>query len=102
MLDISKMLTLSTAHIKGSTMVRLLSEYPNFENIEIYPKDDCGCFIYFHTDENNNLTCHHKESSDALTYDLYKCIMLAHEMDCNMLCLDSDSPTTALLETYDW
>lgn len=102
MLEISKMLTLSTAHIAGPTMVRLCSAFPNFENIEVYRKDDVGAYIYFHTDEYNKLTCSNKGSSGTLTDDLYKCIVLAHELGCNMLCLDQDGPTTVLLETYDW
>ena len=102
MLEVSKMLTLSTAHIKDTTMVRLCSEYPNFNDVEAYEKDKVGVIIYFHTDKNNKLTCSDRGSSGTLTSDLYKCIVLAHEMGCNMLCLDHDGPTTPLLETFNW
>lgn len=97
--EISKMLTLSTAHICLDTWDILESEGNNrfktrFSDLSVYPKSDYGCFIYI------------SGLDDALEIDfpadLLDVVKFAIDHGCNMLCLDGDGPTVPELKTYKW
>lgn len=100
MFEITKMLTLSTAHITEETAKRLEKD-PDDNNLglSVYSKSNFGFFIYFR-DIDGNLPKEY--TNDDFPEDLYKCILLAHELGCEILCLDCDGEETELLEKYDW
>lgn len=97
--EISKMLTISTAHICPGTWDILESEgndrcETRFSALSVYPKSDYGCFIYI------------SGLDDALEIDfpadLLDVVKFAIDHGCNMLCIDSDGPTVPELKTYEW
>ena len=93
MLPISKMITLSTAHITEETN-QLLSKaadntITNF-SITVYKKDEYGYFIYISDDTTNTLPS-----------DLTDLIIFAKELDCEILCLDRDGEILPFLKKYD-
>ena len=92
-LEISKMLTLSTAHITKDTN-RLLANEPYADGIQlsVFTKADFGYFIYV----NDNL------ENRNIPGDLKVCLELAKENGCKWLCLDCDGDTVEGLEEYDW
>ena len=100
MFDISKVLTLSTAHITEETAKRLERD-PDDNNLGlcVYDKSGYGFYIDIRTVDG---CLPHEYMADDFPKDLYKCIYLAHELGCKTLCLDCDGETTDVLETYDW
>ena len=92
-MEITKMLTLSTAHITKDT-AKLLEVEPNTDEMQlcVYNKADFGWFIYV----NDFL------EDRGIPDDLYKCLELAKENDCNWLCLDCDGDVVDELEVYEW
>ena len=92
-MEISKMLTLSTAHIKRTT-ADWLDSIQN--EIVVYPKDEYGWFIYLSTEmfEEINLM--------IVPYDLIVCIQFALDNDCLWLCLDRDGEIVDELDQYNW
>lgn len=98
-MEITKMLTLSTAHITEKTAKRLERD-PDDNNLGlcVYMKANYGFFIYITTDTKNKLPEHYND----LPEDLFKCITLAHELNCSVLCLDCDGEETSILNTYEW
>ena len=95
-LDISKMLTMSTGHISWSTAKRLdeecsadgstLSMFP-----VVYKKGDVGWFIYVGDGED-----------EEVPDDLARCIKLAKLNKCDWLCLDRDADVVDTLDVYEW
>lgn len=101
MLEISKMLTLSTAHITKETAEKLENRLPHFDSfwsaadhIAVYDKDDYGWWIL--VSELN-----YAELSQ-LPVDLAACCRLAMRNGCDWLCLDCDGPIEDCLPTYEW
>ncbi len=92
-LDISKMLTLSTAHIKPST-TRYIDEAIDCGSLAAYRKDGYGWNIHCIDLEG--------ELPEDLPEDLKACIDLARRNGCDILCLDGDGDPTNLLSMYDW
>ena len=62
----------------------------------MYHKDDFGWFLYLRG-ETGTISDY-----KGLPEDLYKCVLLALELGCEILCLDCDGEETDLLEKYDW
>ena len=95
-MDITKMLTISTGHIKESTY-KLLENFDNnlFDFPAFWPKEDYGWFIYV----GNILPI---ESYCDTPDDLKDCMRKAWENDCEWLCLDCDAMVYEGLPTYDW
>lgn len=104
MIDITKMLTLSTAHITKETADKLNidckpalpEEY--FKHgfcfnlgISVYPKDEYGWFLWVPF-----------SAIEKLPSDLEQCVRLAHRNGCVWLCLDSDGLIDPSLKTYEW
>lgn len=98
-LDIQKVLTLSTAHIKESTANRLDRD-PDDNNLGlcVYQKADYGYFIYLDAITPELMA----QYSESIPRDLYDCIGLALSVGCNILCLDCDGEELPFLPTYDW
>ena len=97
MLEIIKMLTLSTAHISYDTATKLDAavSHEQFESCTVYSKDNYGWFIYIDADA-------FAESKEDIPADLLACIELALAVDCAVLCLDADANDVDELPCYDW
>ena len=95
-MDITKVLTISTAHITEETD-RKLQDKSEVNNmcISVYDKAEYGYWIYI--DPYDRLMCH-----ENIPEDLLNCIKLARQNDCRWLCLDCDGEEVSELPTYDW
>ena len=89
-MEISKMLTVSTAHITQETSELLDNDKLS---IVVYPKSEYGWFI---------LVCDWDEYENELPKDLKKFLMLAEDQGCNWLCLDCDGEVLGFLDVYEW
>lgn len=95
MLEFSKMLTISTAHISLDTNMWLIRECnKDLGNVVVYLKNDVGFFIY--VPELLEIL-----SSD-IPKDLEKCMLLAENNDCTWLCLDRDGEVVENLDKFEW
>lgn len=93
-LEISKMLTLSTAHITEATSKRLESD-PNDNNLGLCVySTPYGWFIMI--DERT------VKDADHLPKELANLIKFANDLDCKVLHLDCDAEIVDYLETFDW
>lgn len=92
-LEITKMLTLSTAHIKEES-AKFLNEERRADLI-VYPKREFGWFICLDTD------CFEEELK-RIPEDLATVLKFAEENGCEWLCLDCDGPIESDLPQYDW
>jgi len=92
-MEITKMLTISTAHITKET-ADLLNIEPDNDNMQlsVYNKADFGWFIYVNIDLDNR----------NIPDDLRRCLDLAKDNDCNWLCLDCDGEVVDGLDVYEW
>ena len=95
-MDITKVLTISTAHITEETDKKLQDDSEvNNMCISVYDKAEYGYWIYINP-------------FDMLVYksnipeDLRMCMELAQKNDCQWLCLDCDGEEVPGLPTYDW
>lgn len=94
-LEITKMLTISTAHITEETAVMLEREVKyGVDNIPlaIYNKAEFGWIIF--------VSEYYKDLN--MPEDLMSCLDLAKENNCEWLCLDCDGLIVPDLQTYDW
>lgn len=98
-LEISRMLTVSSAHVAEETMEMLSTEPESnrFPFLMVYPKADYGCFIYL-IQGNETLD----KGLDLLPGDLRQCVELTLRTDCTILCLDCDGPVVDGLLQHDW
>lgn len=94
MLEITKMMTISTAHITEETANRLNRD-PNDNNLGIcvYPKSEYGWYIPIDKELIN---------VKGLPEDLVKVMKFAASMDCQTLCLDCDANICEELPIFDW
>ena len=92
-MEIARMLTLSTAHIKEETANFLNDE--SRECLTVYPKLEFGWFIFLDTK-------YFEDELKLIPEDLAAVLKYAKESGCEWLCLDSDGPITADLPQYDW
>ena len=99
-MEISKMLTVSTAHITEGTAELLDNDRLD---IIVYPKDEYGWFITF---EENIANCYNSDKNKSnysyVPKDLLKLLMFAKDLGCDWLCLDRDGDILDYLDTYDW
>lgn len=89
-LEISSVLTLSSAHIKEET-AKLLDK--DATGLIVYPKEKYGWFI---------LTCNWEEYEETIPDDLKKCVAFAANKGCDLLCLDGDGPVIKDIPAYPW
>ena len=98
-MEITRMLTISTAHISKETADLLAGEFPMqivpaWEmSVGIYSKEDFGWYIY---------TSPLDRIDPSMPEDLAACLRLAHKHDCEVLCLDCDGEVVEGLPVYDW
>lgn len=93
-MEISRMLTLSTAHITEETVMGLEEAVNNTDSdidLCVYQKEEYGFFIHISDDWQEG----HKIPSD-----LRDCIELADNHNCKWLCLDRDGEVTEKLHVY--
>ena len=91
--DITKMVTISTAHIKESTTSFL-------EETLLFPvyQSDYFYMIWIEDDTESYL----KPFKNAIPNDLWACIMFAHNLGCQWLRLDGDGEIVGELPVYEW
>lgn len=95
-LEISRMLTISTAHVTPGTLTFLRTECENNTlGLAVYPKDDFGFYIYLPDSE-----CLDAILLDA-PEDLQNVLRFCSDVECNVLCLDSDGSYLPYLPSYD-
>jgi hypothetical protein len=86
--EISKMLTLSTAHVSEDSAQMLA--FGDTRLPVMFAKRDYGWFIW----------CNGEGSEPPP--DLAACIAKARALGCDWLCLDRDGETVGDLPTYEW
>lgn len=94
--EITKMITISTAHITEDTANKLEREVKYGTNdipLSIYAKAEFGWLIF--------VSDYYKDLLN-MPKDLMDCLDLAKENDCEWLCLDCDGLIVPDLPTYDW
>ena len=97
--EISKMLTLSTAHLDEDAVRKLEDEAHAketgdelaFADITVYEKIDYGFFVYI-------LEGNHEDLPECLQ----QCIKVASDSGCSLICFDRDADTINELPTYEW
>lgn len=99
-LDITKMLTVSTAHVTESTFNRLTYDgRANEIKLPVYtksiPEDEDSFGLYVYLDPN----C---LKDGKIPEDLMSVIQLAQKNDCGIICLDCDGPEIEELPIYEW
>ncbi len=105
-MEITKMITLSTAHVKKQTMdllqdvvdfqPNLVSETHPLHRLTVYEKAEYGFFIY------NPLEPGTFDPEEKMNFseDLMEIFNLANKNDCGLICLDGDGPVTPELKFY--
>ncbi len=88
--EISRTLTISTAHISQGT-ARLIDM--DAINIGFYSRGESGYHI---------TTVGWEEYQDEMPGDMKACVKFAAEHGCDWLCLDADGPVVHGLPTYQW
>lgn len=102
MLEINKLLTLSTAHLTHSTQKELAEmcepcdEYI-YHQFGVYAKDDFGWFIYPAGDKFKFTD----DQLSGLPDDLIACFALARDLDVDILCFDCDAEKVEYLQSYE-
>lgn len=102
-LELSTMLTVSTAHIKKET-AQLLDEWAKDPNVSplvcpIYEKAEYGWYITGLLWEN----CYQLLNNVTLpTEELKYLLLFAGDLGCDTLCLDRDGSVIPYFPIYDW
>ena len=93
-MDISRCLMISTYHITQETDEKLSKESDSNEmQISVYKKANFGYFIYV----PQNLPL---EDNRTIPDDLWECMLLAYENNCEWLCLHCDGEEVEGLPVY--
>lgn len=104
-MEITKILTLSTGHIRPETARRLQQAvgYEMYDMPPVFEKGEYGYFIFV-DEEYLNPDC---DGVPEMMYpgiprDLHECLSLAWVKGCRWLCLDRDCAEIKELPTYTW
>ena len=100
MLEISKMLTLSTDHLMDSTINTLedmCESGEGFGQFSVYPKEEFGWFIY----PAVNKFQFKEEQMSSLPEDLTACFALARDLGIDILCFDCDAEAVGYLPQFE-
>lgn len=92
-MEISKMLTVSTAHI-SPTNAELLDE--GVKDLIVYKKDDYGWFINVPSYDIE------KGSLSICALPIHRLIVFAKDLGCDWLCFDRDGEILDYFSTYGW
>ena len=99
-MEITSMLTLSTAHIRLQTVNQLNTEgSPAEKCLVIFPKREYGWFIHIPCDYEEFLAY---DISSDFPNDLRVLMDYCHEHGIEWLCLDRDGPEEDDFPTYQW
>lgn len=93
-MEICKLLTISTAHVKEETFDALESETID---IVAYPVEWCGDLYGFFI-----LALDYDDTSESIPEDLKACLDFAIGHDCTWLRIDGDGEELSELPVYDW
>ena len=97
-MDITKCLTISTAHITQDTAAKLENlQDKDAMGLSAYAKSEFGFWVYC----GENMLADFN-GGENIPKDLWECMLLAHENDCRWLCLDCDGEEIEALKTYEW
>lgn len=96
-MEISKMLTISTAHITEETN-KILENPHNTLPLVTYNKDGYGWFVYIPEKD----FAHDVKIIKKLPDDLAILFMFARCHEINIICLDSDGDEINNLPVYNW
>lgn len=100
--DITKMITISTEHIRAET-AKIMETIPNHEDFPPYfEKKNYGWFIYIGNKDLINEEKGLKSIYPNIPKDLSACMELAKNKKCEWLCLDCDGPIEETLPLYKW
>ena len=100
-LEISKMLTLSTAHLRKGTMTEM--DANDIDGIVLWPKGEYGYFVWIPDvgiDRANNCPAPF-EYPDAVPNELRLALEFGREHGCEFVCFDCDGDTVEGLVTYE-
>lgn len=102
-LEISKMLTLSTGHLRLGTLN--LMDTNDVDGIVLWPKGEYGYFVWI-PDAGPNRDRHGNmleafEYPDAVPNELRLCLEFGREHGCEFVCFDCDGDTVEGLVTYE-
>ena len=100
--EISKMLTLSTAHVTPDTLDLIGKDADdNLMGLPIYRKESFGYFIYVPdasgSDDDGDPVYGFK---DSVPDDLLALLRYCRDLGCGILCLDCDGPEVSYLPMY--
>lgn len=99
MVEITKILELSTAHLTKEVSLELdilsASDSTAYECLSVYAKGGYGFFVYIIEES-------YAENKDQLPECLATCVALAIENDCTMICFDGAGPVEPGIPEYDW
>ena len=104
-LEISKVLTISTGHIREETAVmleRVAERYTDLDVPVVYKKGEYGYIVHISEDsfstEDGEAVCGHED----VPADLRNCMLLAYRNGCDWLCLDRDGALLKNLPVFEW
>lgn len=98
-LELNRMLTISTIHVKPETRKKLEDwdnqmGYHHIQEISVYQKEEYGWIIYL-------LNSYRPNTATVIPLDLKACLDLAYNLGCDILCLDRDGRSVVpLLPEY--
>ena len=100
-LEITKMLTISTIHVKEETckwLYEVFEEQQPYDPVPpFYPKGEYGFFVYCDSESVDNAI-----TDENCPEDLTMCMVFAFVNGCELLCLDCDGPIIEGLRKYKW
>ena len=97
MLEIEKILTLSTGHITSNTAKKLdLNPATNCLGLCVYHKASYGWYII--VDEN----AIELATNNKLPRELANLILFTRDVNCSILCLDQDGYKLPYLKSFNW
>ena len=91
-MEITKILTISTAHITKVT-AELLDD--GVRDLSVYSKGEYGWFIFVPESDVIN-------SLHIMLPDLMRLLQFAKDLGCEWLCLDRDGEVLEYFNTYEW
>lgn len=100
--EVSKILTVSTAHVTQETYERLMTDEGQSETgLSTYVKRDpgsgmdYGLYVYLTQDESS-------DQISEIPDDLLPLIRLAESLGCEIICLDADGPKITGYSVFSW
>ena len=93
MIEIAKMLVLSTGHIDEITASRMTDEPYTFEHVNVYGKGEYGWFVNVREEIADR---------EAQPKSLADCLDFAARQGCQWIMFDRDGDQVDELPTYEW